>query len=123
MVFDGVAPPAAQPTAPNPAAAARTAGPGAKYGARDPRTCSSRKAPASGSLSADQAKQYFICLSEGEGDDLLYVVSQVRVEVAKGRKFNHDTDGLLDGDATQTVYPYRRECYRLAMHSVGRRQW
>ena len=22
-----------------------------------------------------------------------------------GRKFNHDTDGFLDGDLTQTVYP------------------
>ena len=57
MVFDGVAAPTAQPAAPNPAATARTAGPEkAAYGARDPRTCSSRKAPASGSLSAGSGK-------------------------------------------------------------------
>src|SRR5450432_2438368 len=42
-------------------------GPGAKYGTREPKTCLSRREPAAGSPSPEQAKRIFICDAEGEG--------------------------------------------------------
>src|SRR5690348_10104578 len=44
-------------------ATAQAANVGAKYGARNPRTCATRTAPASGPISAAQARAYFICAS------------------------------------------------------------
>jgi hypothetical protein len=90
---------------------------GKKFGARDPQTCSSRKAPASGALSAEQAKQYFICDSEKVVEssslgELLNLVTDVKVEIGKGRPFNMQADSFgfatdLGIDPSQTVYPIR----------------
>lgn len=56
---------------------------GAKYGTRDPRTCSSRTAPAHGAPSAEQARQYVICeLEQGDGAGPLSLVTNVKVQVA-----------------------------------------
>jgi hypothetical protein len=85
---------------------------GRKFGARDPRTCSSRKEPTRGPISAAQAKQYFACDMEsfapsGAVGDLLYLVTDIVVEVGKGRPFNALTDSRRDIDPSQTIYPIR----------------
>ena len=92
-------------------------GAGKPFGARDPRTSDSRKAPAKGAISAEQAKQYVIADSErvtqsfGSGM-LLHLVTDVKVEVGKGRPFNMQADSFgwaTDNgiDPAETVYPIR----------------
>ena len=85
---------------------------GAKFGARDPRTCKSKKEPAKGAPTADQLKEYFICEAEKADGysgtaQLLYLVTNVTLEVAKGRPFNMRTDSWPDIDPSQMVYPVR----------------
>lgn len=90
---------------------------GAKYQSRDPHTCASRTAPASGPISAAQAKQYFICDAEIEtrssvDSSTLNLVTGVSVQVGAGRPFlmgSDDTgDNVADGiDPHFTVYPIR----------------
>jgi hypothetical protein len=80
----------------------------AKYGTRPLRTCASRKEPTRGAPSAQQATQYFACEAEHEsGADLLYLVSDVKVEVAPGRPFNILTDSFDAIDVRQPVYDIR----------------
>ena len=60
---------------------------------------------------ADQLKQYFICDNEnttglGNGQ-VLYLATNVSVEVAKGRPYSASTDATQDVDPSQTVYPIR----------------
>ena len=88
-------------------------GAGKIFGARDPRTCPSRKA----GLSAAQARQYLICDSEsvsnpGSESPGLTLVTDVVVEVGKGRPFNYQSDSFgfatTNGiDPSQTVFPIR----------------
>ena len=63
-------------------------GVGAKYDTRDPHTCASTKDPREGAISAEQAKQYFLCEAEGESPSgastVPYLVEDVKVEVGKG---------------------------------------
>ncbi len=90
---------------------------GAKYQSRDPHTCASRAAPAKGAISAAQAKQYFICDSEGESASsvsasTLHLVTGVSVQVGAGRPFMMGTDDTGDNtsdgiDPHYTVYPIR----------------
>ncbi len=83
---------------------------GKKYGARDPKTCSNRKAPGRGALSPAQAIQYFTCDAESEWDLCLYLVTDVKIEVApNARPFNRSTDGLVNSeiDPSQPVYNIR----------------
>jgi hypothetical protein len=87
-------------------------GSGASFGARDARTCPSRKEPRNGAPSAAQLKQYVICDSEhfqaaGASGALLYLVGNVSIEAGKGRPFNILTDSWPDVDPSQTVYPIR----------------
>src|ERR1019366_1712559 len=86
-------------------------GAGAKFGARDPRTCASRKNPVKGAPTADQLKQYFICdyeqVSYAWGPGALTLVADVTVEVGKGRPFNIVLDSFSGIDPAQTVYPIR----------------
>lgn len=116
------------------ASTARAAGVGAKYASREPHTCASRTAPASGPISPAQAKQYFQCDSEklavGVGDDMtLTLVTGVNVQVGAGRPFmmsNDNTgDNVDDGiDPHSTVYPIRGSfthwtCYTLTAFNSG----
>ena len=87
-------------------------GDGKRFGARDPRTCSSKKDPVHGAPTAAQVKQNFICENEkltrsGSAGDLLYLVSDVNVEIGKGRPFNPLTDSFQNIDPSQMVYPIR----------------
>ena len=92
-------------------------GAGKSFGGRDPRTSDSRKAPAKGAISAEHAKQYVIADSEGVSESIasgkmLHLVTDVKVEVGKGRPFNMQDDSFdwaKDNgiDPAQTVYPIR----------------
>lgn len=98
-------------------ATAQAANVGAKYGARNPRTCAMRTAPAQGPINAAQAKQYFICDNENEtassvGGSTLHLTTGVSVQVGAGRPFMMGTDDTGDNvtagiDPHFTVYPIR----------------
>jgi hypothetical protein len=57
-------------------------GVGAKFGTREPKTCASRTAPAKGAPSPDQARQYVICDTEHVLGTGLFLVTNVKVQVA-----------------------------------------
>ena len=90
---------------------------GARFDTRDPTSCASRKEPAKGALTADQAKQYWLCEAEymekagSPENDQLWLDTNVHVEVGKGRPFNIVTDSgctpCTDIDPSQPVYPIR----------------
>jgi hypothetical protein len=82
---------------------------GKPYGARDPHTCASRKAPAKGAPSSAQAAEYFTCDSEAiTGLKQLNQVADVKVEVApKGRPFSILTEPYADIDPDKPVYNIR----------------
>jgi hypothetical protein len=87
---------------------------GAKYGARDPMTCDSRKQPVHGAPSAEQAKMYFLCDAEHENvravemANSLVLYSEVQLEVAPTpRPFNPRTDWMRDIDPKRPVYNVR----------------
>lgn len=92
------------------AISAATDGVGAKYGGRDPHTCQSKKEPTKGAISAEQAKQYFICGVEGESSSSfswLTLVENVKVEVGKARPYQQLSDSHPDTDTTAPLYPIR----------------
>ena len=63
---------------------------GAVYGTRDPAVCKSKKEPATGAPSVQQAILYFRCEKEkvgGGSDTNLYLFENVQLEVGKGRPF------------------------------------
>ncbi|HLY62524.1 MAG TPA: hypothetical protein VKV95_17420 [Terriglobia bacterium] len=83
-------------------------GAGKPYLARDPKTCDSRKAPEKGEISAAQAAQYLTCDMEViNGFGQLSQVTDVKVEVGKGRPFNINTDSIPDIDVSALVFNIR----------------
>jgi hypothetical protein len=56
--------------------------PGMLYGTREPKACPTRTAPAKGAPSAEQAKQYVVCESESVFGNSLFLVTNVKVQVA-----------------------------------------
>ena len=107
---------------------------GARFDAREPQSCASRKEPAKGAPTAAQAKQYFLCQAEymqkagSPENDQLSLRTNVIVEVGKGRPFNILTDSGCTPcnliDPTQTVYPIRGSstfwtCYPTAKAGFG----
>ena len=86
---------------------------GRRFGSRDPRTCASRTE----ALTAETARQYFVCDQEftvgpnGSGESI-YLVSDVTVQLGKSRPFNSNTDtfGFAQTNAidpAQRVVPIR----------------
>ncbi len=72
----------------------RQIGVGSRFASRDPYSCTSRKEPASGDISAAMARQYFICdneFTERSTMDMskqeLHLVTGVTVEVGAPRPF------------------------------------
>lgn len=57
-------------------------GVGANYGTREPAACASRTAPPHGAPSAAQARQYMICDAEHVYTTSLFLVTNVKVQVA-----------------------------------------
>jgi hypothetical protein len=82
-------------------------GVGKQYGSRDPQTCSMKKAPAAGAPTADQAKTYVTCYAEHISFGNLFLVSDVMVQVGKGRPFNKTTDSMAGIDPAQPVFDIR----------------
>ena len=76
---------------------------GQRCGSREPNTCSTRKAPASGALSSAQAMQYFLCYFEKDSGETLNLAANVKIEVSKGRPFNRVSDSFTEVDPSQTV--------------------
>ena len=80
---------------------------GAKYGARDPRTCADKTSPKSGAPSAAKATEYVICSAESV-NVYLYLVEDVKVQVSKGRPYNIREDiNVPNIDVKVPVYPIR----------------
>ena len=86
---------------------------GGKFGSRDPRTCASRAA----ALTAETARQYFICDQEftvgpNASGESIYLVSDVTVQLGRARPFDPITDtfGFAQTNAidpAQQVVPIR----------------
>ncbi len=85
------------------------AGAGAPFGARDPRTCASRNAPAHGAPTPAQIAQYIQCEHEKVLGSQLYLLEQVQVTgVGTGRPYNRFEDrNMGDIDVRAPVYPIR----------------
>jgi hypothetical protein len=87
------------------AGCAMAQGVGAKFGSREPATCSNLKDPVKGAPSADQVRRYFICGAEKQSGNDLWLVTDVKVEVGKGEAYrdipqihrpgNADPDGQV----------------------------
>jgi len=91
--------------------------PGAIFGVRDPAVCPSRKAPAQGAPSVEQARTYFRCDTELL-NGALYLVADVKIEVAPTpRPFNPltDTTGIID--PRQPIYNIRGSFTKFACTS------
>jgi hypothetical protein len=85
-------------------------GTGARFGTRDPKSCPDRKAPERGAISGQQAAIYIVCGQKGDSPktvsdgaartgDYLYLLENVKVEVAKGRPFKPiDASNIGEGD-------------------------
>jgi len=80
---------------------------GATYDTRDPRTCAERTAPARGAIPAALAMQYFVCESEREFGNSLYLIENLQLQVGAPRPFQMRTDAATDVDPSQPVYPIR----------------
>lgn len=89
-------------------------GVGAKYGARDPRSCADTKAPARGAMTAALATKYVICSSEGVKSDYLYLVEGITtVQVGGGVPYNPRTyPYATDIDTKALIYPFRAGAYK-----------
>jgi len=86
------------------------AGIGATYGSREPVTCQSKKEPARGAPSPQQAAMYWRCEKEGtrSGSDInLYLYENVKLDVGKGRPFQASDQFSNDVDPSQLIYPVR----------------
>lgn len=88
---------------------------GAKYGAREPRTCENTKAPARGAITAAVALKYLNCQMEyvaGGGD--LYLVENVKVAVGGGTPYAaiRGQRSLSEIDVKHPVYPIRGSLIR-----------
>jgi len=86
------------------------AGAGAKYGSRDPYTCSSKTAPTKGAITADMATQYFICGHEQVNPaGLLFLAENVHLQVGKpvGKAKSVMLYMMKDADPDGLVYPIR----------------
>jgi hypothetical protein len=97
---------------------------GAAYGAREPARCADRKQPAQGALTAAQATQYLKCTVEGIGDGRLFLLDEVKVELAgPGRAYDTRTDYYEGADQKQMIYPIkgsqtRYECEELSIRGM-----
>lgn len=96
----------AQRTQAAPEQAWRVQGPiGAKFGTRDPMTCSSTKEPVNGPISAEQAMLYFMCWREGDHDGLV-LIENLKLTVGKGHMPSlSESDTDMDRDSP--IYPIR----------------
>lgn len=102
-------------------------GAGAKFGARDPRTCADTKSPAKGAISAAQAGKYIVCdIEQVSGDsNLLSLVEDLTVDVGGGVPYNAKTFPYENIDTKALVYPLRASfkeysCSHLSDDNTGK---
>ena len=81
------------------------AGSGAKYGSRDPKTCTSVKG--NGAPSAAQAVQLFTCATELDTGDTIFLVENVQVQVASTPRNFQAGDAYNDMAQSSPIYPIR----------------
>jgi hypothetical protein len=116
-IADGVSAlpaPAAAPAAPAPQPAVAEAGSllvphpevGALYGSAPAYSCTSKTAPANGAITADLARQYFICDSDSwSKGNPLFLVTNVQIEV--GKPLSNYQQLAEDADLNSPPYPIR----------------
>jgi len=75
---------------------------GARYSAPGPRRCSPPNV--SGPLTAQSAAAYVICSAEGEHNDYLYLLTQVRIDSISARPYNGSSDARDNVDPSLPVY-------------------
>ncbi len=78
-----------------------------KFGARAPRTCTDKSAPASGPITAGWARKYFICKAESYSGSTLYLVENVKVQVGGGVPYTPNLGAFHEIDVTVPLYPIR----------------
>jgi hypothetical protein len=87
--------------------ASAQAGEGAKFAARDPRTCPDHIAPKRGAITPELAARYVTCEEEHASASTLYLVDSMKVQIGAGRKFQLLTDSYDEIDSGKPVYPIR----------------
>ena len=98
---------------------------GARFGSRDPRTCASRSEP----LTAETARQYFICDQEfvvgpNASGESIYLVADVKVQLGRPRAFDPLTDTFEFAqtnaiDPSQKVVPIRGSFNEYVCGKIG----
>ena len=85
----------------------RNAAAGAPFQAPGPRTCVSTTEPKGGAITPAQARAYVICGYEHADQDTLMLLTNVQVQVGRGRPYNPLTDFADTVDTHATVYDIR----------------
>ncbi len=89
-------------------AALAQAGIGARYGARDPVTCDSKKEPVNGPITPELAKRYFACDGEGNATGPLYLFEDIRIEIGPLVPFDQAAGNVRDDvDPNGPIYLIR----------------
>ncbi len=78
-----------------------------RFGARAPRTCADKSAPARGAITAGWARKYFICKAEYEQGGSLHLVENVKVQVGGGVPYTPNLGAFPEIDVTVPLYPIR----------------
>jgi hypothetical protein len=99
-------------------------GAGAKFGARDPRTCASKRDPQRGAPTGAQMEKIFACQEESVtqsvgGSNTLHLITDLHMEIGKARPFNMNTDAWDDSDPSKLVYPVRGGYTQWACGVIG----
>ena len=77
------------------------------FGARAPRTCADKSAPAKGPITAGLARKYFICKAEKYVGADLYLVENVKLQVGGGVPYTPNLGAFHEIDVTVPLYPIR----------------
>jgi hypothetical protein len=81
-------------------------GVGAKFGTRDPR-CGPRKTQGNAAPSPDIVREAVLCQKEGVSGDYLYLIENLKVEVAQKGRALQISDRMPDIDNNVPIYPIR----------------
>ena len=84
--------------------AARSQGPGAPYGTRDPLTCAPIK---TSTLDSGSAKKLFQCGAEVIDGFYIHLVTNLDMEMGAARQYNPSSDTYSGIDPRSVVYPIR----------------
>ena len=92
---------------------------GEKYGSREPAYCAEKTKPARGAPSAAQALQYLKCYTEKESGGMLYLLEDVKVQVApKGRPYNPRAP-ISNVDTSHPIFDIRGSAVQYQCHQIS----